>query len=488
MIGRTNGKKLPEEHIGILYIKGDNVTSGYYNNPEATKSIITNDAWLNTGDLAFIKNGRVVIIGRQKEVIFVNGSNYYSSDLERTAQEIPEIEMNKVAFCGFPDEKSKNDEIIAFVLFTKRKLEKFIPISNSISHHIKQKTGLTVKHIVPVKKIPITTSGKIQRFALIKEYNQGKYNELIQEISGMSIAIESAEKELELAAPKNTFANPIEQDILNVWNEITENKNKISLHDNFIEVGGDSLLIAKIANRLEKIYPDKITVADFFGYPTVAKLAGYIDSKFNDGIKFKPEYIAIPLMYCIENENRFKRIEFSFNLSSELSENVDVTNNAPNEIKSNNTNANYFISALALSFSKLIKENLIVIYAATKQKSSLSKLKVDITKFEEFNDLVAEVKNALDSETNVFPFEQIHSVGKSNNEAMVLVYDKALISSITDKRKTFDIAIGYSFINNCLSITCEYNTKYKNEAIKSIVKNVFLIIETIINEYSIVQN
>ena len=72
---------------------GKNVTKGYYNNKEATERVIDKEGLLNTGDLGFMRNGNVIITGRAKDIIFINGQNYYSHDIERVAEEVEGVEI-----------------------------------------------------------------------------------------------------------------------------------------------------------------------------------------------------------------------------------------------------------------------------------------------------------------------------------------------------------------------------------------------------------
>jgi acyl-CoA synthetase (AMP-forming)/AMP-acid ligase II len=77
-----NNELLPEDRIGRLQIKGPMVMKGYYNNPEANKEVFVGDGWLNTGDLAFIHQGRLTLTGREKDVIVINGANYLNHEIE----------------------------------------------------------------------------------------------------------------------------------------------------------------------------------------------------------------------------------------------------------------------------------------------------------------------------------------------------------------------------------------------------------------------
>ena len=108
-----------------------------------------------------------MITGREKEIIFVNGQNYYPHDLEQITEHIEEIELGKVAFTSVRKENAEEDIIITFVLY-KGKLEDFLGIIKSIRREINVQLGMLVEHVIPVHKIPKTTSGKIQRYLLGK--------------------------------------------------------------------------------------------------------------------------------------------------------------------------------------------------------------------------------------------------------------------------------------------------------------------------------
>src|SRR5205807_2074254 len=77
-----------------------NVTRGYYEDPEANAAAFTADGWLRTGDLGLVHGGELYISGRAKEIIFVNGQNYYPHDLEAIVQRVAGLELGKVVAAG----------------------------------------------------------------------------------------------------------------------------------------------------------------------------------------------------------------------------------------------------------------------------------------------------------------------------------------------------------------------------------------------------
>ena len=107
---------LPDGQVGHIHISGENVTRGYYENPEANSLALTADGWLRTGDLGVVYEGELYITGRAKEIIFVNGQNYYPQDLESIAQQVGALELGKVVAAGVRLPNAQTDHLVVFVL------------------------------------------------------------------------------------------------------------------------------------------------------------------------------------------------------------------------------------------------------------------------------------------------------------------------------------------------------------------------------------
>jgi len=265
-IADQEGNEFPEMKVGLVWIKGDNVTRGYYDLDELNQSIIKDD-WLNTGDLGVIIKGELVITGRDKDIIFVNGQNYYPHDLELIAEKHAGIEMGKVAFCGARKAGASEDEILAFVIH-RGKPESFMQTATDISREINMQLGIVINHVIPVDKIPKTTSGKMQRYLLSEEYLNGDFDGVVDELE----KLRGKEKE----APIN--AEGISLQLQNICAElITEIK--VGPDDNIFEIGTNSLTLALIHERLDELYPGKLDVTDFFDYPTINEMSKYLEGK-----------------------------------------------------------------------------------------------------------------------------------------------------------------------------------------------------------------
>ncbi|NBR28514.1 MAG: hypothetical protein EBT83_08900, partial [Betaproteobacteria bacterium] len=170
-IANEQGDALPAMTVGRILIQGDNVTQSYYRDEQATNAAIQN-GWLDTGDLGFMSADGLVITGRAKDIIFVSGQNYYPHDLEALLEQHAGIELGRVAVCGARAPDSHTDEVIAFAVHRGDE-ETFLPVAASIRKTVNELTGIPVDKVIPVTRLPKTTSGKIQRFKLAEEYLAG---------------------------------------------------------------------------------------------------------------------------------------------------------------------------------------------------------------------------------------------------------------------------------------------------------------------------
>lgn len=274
-----NNLDLKENRIGYINIKGESVTSGYYNNAKATNEAISSGRWLNTGDLGFITNNRLVVTGRAKDIIFYAGQNFYAHDVERVAENVTGIELGNVAAIGLFNQEKKCDELIMFVRF-KKKLEDFVQLVFAVKTEINLKMGIEVAEVIPIRRIPKTTSGKVQRYKLRESYSEGDFNNIVQMLNTL-YAKEQENKIIVL--PQNA----IEDRLGEMWKEIL-NLDKISITDNFFSLGGDSLKITQLISRMQDSFGVEMRQALFFNNPTIKEIAKIIENaeefNFNDRI------------------------------------------------------------------------------------------------------------------------------------------------------------------------------------------------------------
>ena len=267
-IADDEDRPLPEGQIGNLHMRGDNVTRGYFENPEANAAAFTADGWLRTGDLALIHQGDLYVSGRAKEIIFVNGQNYYPHDLEAIAQRIEGLELGKVVAAGVRPPGAEVEQLMLFILH-RGSMEHFLPLATRAARLINEQTGLEVAEVVPVKRIPKTTSGKIQRHLLEQSYVDGEFDAELKAL---------AELRETRRGPEIASRSEIEEKLRTICDTALGGK-RVDVNDNLFELGASSLKLIEIHEQIDRLYPGQVDLTELFDFPTIAELARHLESK-----------------------------------------------------------------------------------------------------------------------------------------------------------------------------------------------------------------
>jgi len=187
----TNRECTPDV-VGEIWVHGDNVASGYWNGPPDEQRCFgatladpwpaTPDGpWLRTGDLGFISEGELFVVGRIKDLLIIRGRNHHPEDIEATVQEIT---CGRVAAISVPVNSTEN---LVTVIELKKRTELnedamrwLTEVKSDVISAISNAHGLNVGDLVlvPPGSIPTTTSGKIQRAACVEQYRQDQFTRL----------------------------------------------------------------------------------------------------------------------------------------------------------------------------------------------------------------------------------------------------------------------------------------------------------------------
>ena len=258
-----NGEEVPGNNVGNIVIKGDNVTKSIYQDKELSKNLYDKDGWLETGDCGAICNDQLIITGRKKELIIVNGQNYFPNDIEDVIIRGGSFDLGKIVAVGAINPEDTNDQLVVFVLY-RSDLNTFKSIAEEIRRIVIQHLGIEIDYVIPIKKIPKTTSGKIQRTILSNNFIDGIYNDYIRPKRRITKIPDSSSDFLEtLIAITNDYSKEF---------EIKEN-------DNLFEVGISSLTLSEIMMAIDEIYPDKISLDDIFDNPTLKELSKLLQTR-----------------------------------------------------------------------------------------------------------------------------------------------------------------------------------------------------------------
>lgn len=144
--------------LGEIALKGESVCSAYDNDPANTASMLRN-GWFMTGDVGFLYNDNLYVVGRNKEVIIIHGSNYFANDIESCCAEAPGV--RGVAAIALVD----SDEEGCALLVVPAKGTDPAYLATTLRRKISGELGINVRDIqfIQASHLLKTTSGKIDR-------------------------------------------------------------------------------------------------------------------------------------------------------------------------------------------------------------------------------------------------------------------------------------------------------------------------------------
>jgi fatty-acyl-CoA synthase len=172
-------RPLPERAVGELRISGPSVMRGYWEDAERTREAFAGP-FLRTGDLGFMAGGHVFICGRSKEVVIVNGRNYYPQDMEWEASKVPGVRKGNVVAFGARDpsgvERDRERVVVALEVQEPERLGQASGLLAAVRRAVQEGMGLTLDDVValPPGALPKTSSGKLQRAKTRELYETGE--------------------------------------------------------------------------------------------------------------------------------------------------------------------------------------------------------------------------------------------------------------------------------------------------------------------------
>ncbi len=157
------GRVLPERRVGTIFVRGPSIMLGYHGHVEETKRVLSAAGWLNTGDLGYIVDGEIVVTGRAKDLIIVNGRNIWPQDLEWAAETgLPALRSRDVVVFSVDGETTEH--VIALVQCRATDPEEREMLRAEAAGLFRRQHGVEVSvMLVPPHSLPQTSSGKLSR-------------------------------------------------------------------------------------------------------------------------------------------------------------------------------------------------------------------------------------------------------------------------------------------------------------------------------------
>lgn len=250
---------VPNGIPGEIFIGGAGVARGYYESPSETAtrflpnpfSNVSGDVFFRTGDFGrYLSNGEIEFLGRKDRQIKINGQRLELKEIEVTCIEHPDIKEAAII-----PQTHRGKDVLVGLLVTEFNTK---PSANEIRSFLRK---YLPEYAIPIAfewsdKIPILPSGKIDYRSLPK------------------IKIEEVEKSADYVSPQTET----QKKIVEIWQLILERKN-IGLYDNFFDLGGHSLLLIQVLEKLKREFDKEINIMNLFSYPTVNSLAEFLTSE-----------------------------------------------------------------------------------------------------------------------------------------------------------------------------------------------------------------
>lgn len=178
------GNPLPDLRVGRFFLRGPSVMQGYFGRPEETAAVLSPDGWLDTGDLGYLKNGEIVITGRAKDLIIINGRNIRPQDIEWSVErEIEGLRTGDAA--AFSLDEDEAERVVVLVQCRATGEEAREALRSKVEAVLSGTHGIPATVIlIPHNSLPFTSSGKLSRSRARLMYLDGTLDDLVKVNAG----------------------------------------------------------------------------------------------------------------------------------------------------------------------------------------------------------------------------------------------------------------------------------------------------------------
>ncbi len=172
-IREEDGTPLPERAIGKVWCSGPSLMVGYFRDEAATDACMA-DGWLDTGDMGYLSDGYVYIVGRAKDMIIVNGRNHWPQDIEWAVEQLPGFKQGDIAAFAITTPGGEETPAVLVQCRTSDDAERS-RLRNEIRDRVRAVTGMNcVIELIPPRTLPRTSSGKLSRAKARNLYLSGE--------------------------------------------------------------------------------------------------------------------------------------------------------------------------------------------------------------------------------------------------------------------------------------------------------------------------
>ena len=165
---------LSDRSIGRVLVRGASVMAGYFRDPQATQACMSADGWLDTGDMGYLSNGYIFIVGRAKDMIIINGRNHWPQDIEWAVEQLPGFKSGDIAAFAITAHSGEETPAVLVHCRVSDPGERG-RLRDDIRERVRAITGISpVVELIPPRTLPRTSSGKLSRTKARNLYLSGE--------------------------------------------------------------------------------------------------------------------------------------------------------------------------------------------------------------------------------------------------------------------------------------------------------------------------
>lgn len=406
---------------GEIAISGIQVGRGYLNREQLTKEKFVSNPYFSegepeayrrmylTGDTGkWMEDGNIEFIGRMDNQVKIRGFRIELSEIEEVIKEYPNSSMEAV-LCVVSNASKNFDNIYAYYISDT------VVSEGRLRSYLKTKLPdyMIPDALIQIDEIPVGAHGKIDMGSLPQPVDTG----------GNSVKESETMSSTELC-------------LLEIWKEVLE-KEWIGREDNFLNIGGNSIRLVEMYNKVIEIYNVPLEIPDLFTLPTIGELGAFIDSKLSKieeitgGVEFPAEYISE------ETEESEDRCEYSLCMGTKDTKQL-LELAEKNKLQLTEIIAGMYLYLL----SEITPKEVIGADVLLKDGDRIQRLEVDLAETEEAEELFRLVQKQLEmpGTENIFQKQKGAQHGNRSNYIHSLILYKHREHSI-QAEKLYDICM-----------------------------------------------
>lgn len=439
---------------GEICITGDGLARGYLNKEQLTKEKFRENLYgegkmYHTGDYGrWLSDGNIEYLGRIDEQVKIRGFRIELGEIENQIRKIEHV-SNCAVIVKDIDKGEKN--ICAFIV-SDRDLD-IKSVKKQLGENMPD--YMVPSHIRLIDKIPLTVNGKLDRRFL----------------GHLEVTCDQAYVEPQ---------NEIESAILGIWKEIL-NIDKVSVEDNFFDIGGNSLSFIKVYFKINELYPNTIKIIDLFTYYTISGISQYIMS-IDKCKKLSIDFNTLPDEYVTLSEKQYQSKKLKFIVEGdELTKYNQI-------IKSTSIDTDSLMKALYMCLLEEISEKEKVIICISENGVTLEIVNVDMEKVKDIEELVSIISKKDYKKTNL-EINNIRDIvenrsGKNKDASVIPLIIKSGID-LRDYEDCFDMILSYSDMHSLLEFEFVFSGKISDKKCNEIIESFYGLLAGFFEEYTI---